>query len=514
MNYNGQDQWSPGRAHTLSGWSDTPNQRHTGQQVDEVEDLIDELGATSIGHQQVYDQNSAYHTHTYQLPACQSLQQHPYPHMVYNPQSFPNQQYLVSPFSNPAHLTPGYSNTALHEQHTSHGALAQTHATGHYTHRAQGSYSGDQTQQHAGPVYQNRASTFIDKGKPVYLGIRSKNRSTSDGGRDKGNGRIKAHGRTNSSRSENTQGDVERDDPFYLLETEPQTTIDGSTETRSHSNEDNGKNPEADYVTSPPSRTALNSNGRGVGNGFSADALSPNYSSATAYGYANSQQSWPQMNLSSTTVPSLPSGGIDYSLLTNRSISGQLDPRYKVHPSSKFSPGSVFKVLWSEPAGVNLNELSGEIERDSVQDPSQIFYSSIRRYIVVGNDEGNCTCVPILTYLKRGCSKAGVKPRQHGIVYNAGSQPQLLEGEPQLGFNPIQIEMADSPSETLTIESRVNYSKLMTIEHNYKVFFIGRVTPEDFREIVIPAVDACWNAKNRGTTSDHQRHISRGSIER
>ena len=121
---------------------------------------------------------------------------------------------------------------------------------------------------------------------------------------------------------------------------------------------------------------------------------------------------------------------------------------------------------------------------------------------------------PILTYLKRGCSKAGVKPRQHGIVYHAGSQPQLLEGEPQLGFNPIQIEMADSPSETLTIESRVNYSKLMTIEHNYKVFFIGRVTPEDFREIVIPAVDACWNAKNRGTTSDHQRHISRGSIER
>ena len=120
-----------------------------------------------------------------------------------------------------------------------------------------------------------------------------------------------------------------------------------------------------------------------------------------------------------------------------------------------------------------------------------------------------------MTYLKRGCSKAGVKPRQHGIAYHAGSLPQILEGEPRLGFDPVQIEMVDAPSETLTIESRVNYSKLMTIEHNYKVFFIGRVNPQHFEEIVIPAVDACWNAKNRGRSSDHHnRHSSRGSNER
>ena len=52
----------------------------------------------------------------------------------------------------------------------------------------------------------------------------------------------------------------------------------------------------------------------------------------------------------------------------------------------------VFKILWAEPAGANLSELMGELER-VIPDPTNRFYSSIRRYIVVGNDEGNCTCV-------------------------------------------------------------------------------------------------------------------------
>jgi len=86
-------------------------------------------------------------------------------------------------------------------------------------------------------------------------------------------------------------------------------------------------------------------------------------------------------------------------------------------------------------------------------------------------------------------------------VYAPPEEPQLLRGEPALGFRPVRLEL-DLQAEKLAVESRVNYSKLVTIEHNVKVFFIGRIFAEDFR-IVNDAVDKCWGAKTRKT--DGQR---------
>ena len=50
--------------------------------------------------------------------------------------------------------------------------------------------------------------------------------------------------------------------------------------------------------------------------------------------------------------------------------------------------------------------------------------------------------------------------------------------------------------EKLASASRVNYSKLVTIEHNLKVFFIGSIYKHDF-EMVSDAVDRCWQDKQR-----------------
>jgi len=49
-------------------------------------------------------------------------------------------------------------------------------------------------------------------------------------------------------------------------------------------------------------------------------------------------------------------------------------------------------------------------------------------------------------------------------------------------------------TEKLAKESRVNYSKLVTVEHNIRVFFIGRIASEDF-DIVTHAVNECWRVK-------------------
>lgn len=100
---------------------------------------------------------------------------------------------------------------------------------------------------------------------------------------------------------------------------------------------------------------------------------------------------------------------------------------------------------------------------------------------------------PILTYGGKGCKKHGVKPEKHGIVYERGQKSKRLDGESSLGFAPVRVEMTEE-GEKISRESRVNYSKLVTVEHNVKVFFIGRVYSSDW-QIVGDAVNSCWEKK-------------------
>ncbi|GAO19955.1 hypothetical protein UVI_02051810 [Ustilaginoidea virens] len=107
---------------------------------------------------------------------------------------------------------------------------------------------------------------------------------------------------------------------------------------------------------------------------------------------------------------------------------------------------------------------------------------------------------PILTYGGKACNKHGVKPAKHGIVYEHGHKPHMVSGEPKLGFPPVQATITED-GERLSKESRVNYSKLVTIEHNIRVFFIGSIMPNSL-DIIKEAVNDCWYQKN------HQRKRS------
>ncbi|CEJ82483.1 hypothetical protein VHEMI02543 [[Torrubiella] hemipterigena] len=174
----------------------------------------------------------------------------------------------------------------------------------------------------------------------------------------------------------------------------------------------------------------------------------------------------------------------------------ELDPRYKVEHSSKFEPGEVFKVHWSEPQGTGGEGLGGGGPSNSNDIQNKFgskFFVGFRRFIVVANDHGHCTCVPILTYGGKACKKKGVKPEKHGIIIEQGQKPRRLDGEPALGFGPVRMIMRQD-SEKLSKESRVNYSKLVTIEHNIKVFFIGSVLASDYH-LVGEAVNQCWSKK-------------------
>lgn len=90
-----------------------------------------------------------------------------------------------------------------------------------------------------------------------------------------------------------------------------------------------------------------------------------------------------------------------------------------------------------------------------------------------------------------GCTN-GAPPNDHGIIYHNGSQPMLLRGEPELGFSPIRFH--PSLHERIGEEARVDYSRLVTVEHNVAVSFIGAIAYKD-RKIVEISVDDCWDRK-------------------
>jgi hypothetical protein len=79
-----------------------------------------------------------------------------------------------------------------------------------------------------------------------------------------------------------------------------------------------------------------------------------------------------------------------------------------------------------------------------------------------------------LTYRWKGTNKKGVKAENHAIIYTGETAPKPLEGEEGIHFRPVRVEM-NSAREKLAPESRVNYDKTYTVEHNIKVCFIGRI---------------------------------------
>ncbi|KAK2045331.1 hypothetical protein LZ31DRAFT_253945 [Colletotrichum somersetense] len=223
-------------------------------------------------------------------------------------------------------------------------------------------------------------------------------------------------------------------------------------------------------------------------------------STEPAYVYADSEDD-------GTRTPTGPTPPVSHttSFAESSRISGtvgtneDLDPRYVVEPSHKFRPGSIFKVLWCEPSGTSLGGTPTISDRKPIQDRyGGSLFVGFRRFVVVANDEGHCTCVPILTYQGKACKKKGVKAHKHGMVYhNKPHRP--LQNEPELGFAPVRARLTVD-GEKLDKASRVNYSKLVTIEHNVKVFFIGHISPEALDDFA-DAVDTCWERK----THSHRR---------
>lgn len=101
----------------------------------------------------------------------------------------------------------------------------------------------------------------------------------------------------------------------------------------------------------------------------------------------------------------------------------------------------------------------------------------VRWFVVVRDAKESCTCLPIQTYGGKGVTKRGVNPKDHAALVPKGKEQQLISGE-KLTRDPLHLVIEDRHTK-LSSASRINFSKVYTVEHNVKVYSVGRVAPED-----------------------------------
>ena len=87
---------------------------------------------------------------------------------------------------------------------------------------------------------------------------------------------------------------------------------------------------------------------------------------------------------------------------------------------------------------------------------------------------------PIMTYGHQATAKAGINRDDHAVVYMGNTAPALKPEEVYLEKEPIRI-IGTSPRDKLLSDSRINYAKIYTVEHNVKVHFIGNIAKESLR---------------------------------
>jgi hypothetical protein len=120
----------------------------------------------------------------------------------------------------------------------------------------------------------------------------------------------------------------------------------------------------------------------------------------------------------------------------------------------------------------------------------------VRTSFLYRNHVNLTKCRPILTYGHQATKKRGLKPQDHAIIYTDGksktkqkdseadpiSPPKEIEGEQKLRKKPIRV-VPRTPRDHLDPLSRLNYTKIYTIEYNVKVCFVGTVHKESLNHL-------------------------------
>ena len=161
--------------------------------------------------------------------------------------------------------------------------------------------------------------------------------------------------------------------------------------------------------------------------------------------------------------------------------------RKRDSPRKFFTLGKVFLVLWVEPMGESV--VTNYVPGESLGVYGERVFSKVRRFIVIREGSSYCSCLPIMTYGKRGVGKPGVVKSEHSIVHTSKVPPDPLPEEAprrdEAGMRPQAVRVdADDPKQKLDEVSRLDYGKIHTIQHNIKVKSFGKVNPKSMNALL------------------------------
>jgi hypothetical protein len=113
---------------------------------------------------------------------------------------------------------------------------------------------------------------------------------------------------------------------------------------------------------------------------------------------------------------------------------------------------------------------------------NEAVFSHIRRTAVVKARHRYCWCVPINTYNHQGVAKKGLSPgdrQAHSIIYMDDTKPTIAPAEEGMMLKkPIAVTAANS-EQKLHYMSRINFSKVYSVEWNVMDLRVG--LPEPWR---------------------------------
>ncbi|KFZ06908.1 hypothetical protein V501_06942 [Pseudogymnoascus sp. VKM F-4519 (FW-2642)] len=183
------------------------------------------------------------------------------------------------------------------------------------------------------------------------------------------------------------------------------------------------------------------------------------------------------------------SGNTNASLVEAKDTKTEFSSKRELWEGNEFKERRVFKVVWTEPNGVDPRENYSNFSRITASKHGELAYTSIRRFVVWKNYDGHAICLPVLTYGGRGTAKPGVKAAHHAIIFTESKKdnrsikrpPRETKPEKKLANAPICVELMNRRNQ-LDAMSRLNYAKVYTVEHNVKVCFIGRIHKDSVKE--------------------------------
>lgn len=116
---------------------------------------------------------------------------------------------------------------------------------------------------------------------------------------------------------------------------------------------------------------------------------------------------------------------------------------------------------------------------------SERIYSKVRNFVVVRepkNNRGHCLCLPLATYGGQGTLKRGLNQDDFAAVFDKKLKKAYLRPGEELQKHPFPVEVEDD--EKLDRMTRLNFSKVYTVECNVKVLKTGRIPSSEHKRLL------------------------------